>query len=441
MTAPSAQGRSSPPQSCESRPPVRGGASPDPTVPAAGPPAALAFPRGHCRPGLGTVPRFLTALTLAAVVLGVAQVAYAQTSVLASNTGQTPTATQLISSKEQAQPFITGLNMGGYTLTSIELDVQRVPSSTTGITVALWSATGGGLPNAVLHTLTHPSDLSTTGLTTFSAPANTVLTKGTKYFIFVSYDGGGTTLRLKRTTSATALDAASLAGWSTAARRSRNRGSSTGWVIQGGALLFKINGSAADVWSATLTVQGLTVDGPFGCQNSVGATEPCSAPSALTDDDFTYDGTTYTVDAVLVDVIEDLEIVFDTDLTTAAQTLTLEVDGTAFAFEDADDKDADARKWYRSGLSWAAGDQIALKLTEAPAMLAIADAQGSEQAGAIEFAVTLSEAVTGRVTVAYATADGTATAGRRLHADVRHADLRGRGDGADGLRAGRRQRG
>ena len=408
MTAPSAQGRSSPPQSCESRPPVRGGASPDPTVPAAGPPAALAFPRGHCRPGLGTVPRFLTALTLAAVVLGVAQVAYAQTSVLASNTGQTPTSTQTIGAKEQAQPFITGLNIGGYTLTSIELDVQRVPTSTSGITVALWSATGGGLPNAVLHTLTHPSDLSTTGLTTFSAPANTVLTKGTKYFIFVSYDGGGTTLRLKRTNSATALDAASLAGWSTAARRSRNRGSSTGWVIQGGALLFKINGSAADVWSATLTVKDLT-GGFFGCSNG-DPTVLCSSTSILTDDDFTYDNTPYTV--TVIGLLRDqLQIVFDTALTaTAVQALALEVDGTPLAFADATPSLA-VYTWDDTGLGWSAGDTVALKLIEALPTLSIADAQASEQAGAIAFAVTLSEGATGSVTVAYATADGTATAG------------------------------
>ena len=536
MTAPSAQERSSPRQPPESRPPARGGTASDPTVPAAGDPAAPAFPRGHRRPGLGTVPGFLAAL-LAAPLIGNGGLAHAQPSVLASNTGQTPTATQTISSKEQAQPFSTGSNMGGYTLTSIELDVLRVPTSTTGITVALWSATGGGHPNAVLHTLTHPSDLSTTGLKTFSAPANTVLTNGTKYFIFVSYDGGGTTLRLKRTTSATALDAASLAGWSTAARRSRNRGSSTGWVIQGGALLFKINGSAvaaandpptisptafdvaeggtevgtvmatdddtddsiesfeitggADmalfsittagvlrflaapdyenptdvastdppnmagnneyivtvsatsgtgdramtteqtitvtvtdvneiipppsgtaVWSATLTVKNLPL-GKVGCTSAGPSTTRCSTSSVLTDDDFTYDGTTYAVTAVLVETNGDLAIIFDTDLTTAAQTLTVEVDGTAFAFEDADDTSADIRIWEGSGLSWAAGDQIALKLTEPlpPATLAIADAQGSEQAGAIAFAVTLNEAATGRVTVEYATADGTATAG------------------------------
>ena len=37
---------------------------------------------------------------------------------------------------------------------------------------------------------------------------------------------------------------------------------------------------------------------------------------------------------------ENLEIDFDTDLTTATQGLTLNVDGTAFAFEDADSKSA-----------------------------------------------------------------------------------------------------
>ena len=46
------------------------------------------------------------------------------------------------------------------------------------------------------------------------------------------------------------------------------------------------------------------------------------------------------------------------------------------------------------------------------------------------------------VTVDYATADGTATAGQRLHGDQRHAHLRGRRDVEDGARAGdRRQHG
>ena len=60
----------------------------------------------------------------------------------------------------------------------------------------------------------------------------------------------------------------------------------------------------------------------------------------------------------------------------------------------------------------AAGVQAAHRV-RGPAALAIADAQTAEKTGAtLDFAVTLSRAVSQAVTVAYATADGTATAGQ-----------------------------
>ena len=67
-----------------------------------------------------------------------------------------------------------------------------------------------------------------------------------------------------------------------------------------------------------------------------------------------------------------LEIEFDTDLTTATQGLTLNVDGTAFDFEDADSKRATARVWFTSGQSWSAGDAVTLTLIE-PADATLSD--------------------------------------------------------------------
>ena len=56
-----------------------------------------------------------------------------------------------------------------------------------------------------------------------------------------------------------------------------------------------------------------------------------------------------------------------TDLAAAAQTLTLDVAGTTFAFEDAHVKGAAQRSWSRSGLSWSADDAVVLRLIETPA--------------------------------------------------------------------------
>ena len=77
-----------------------------------------------------------------------------------------------------------------------------------------------------------------------------------------------------------------------------------------------------------------------------------------------------------------LEITFDPDLTTAAQTLTLDVAGTTFAFEDATTKRARARIWSSSGLSWSVDDPVVVKLVEpaptvpgAPVLTATANGQ------------------------------------------------------------------
>ena len=114
------------------------------------------------------------------------------------------------------------------------------------------------------------------------------------------------------------------------------------------------------VWSATLTVRDLG-SSTHGCSNSV-ATSFCS--NQLNDDDFTHDSTDYAVYFIFLRSNGNLEIDFDTDLTTATQGLTLNVDGTAFAFEDADTKSAQFRRWNSTGLSWSALDSVSLTLTE-----------------------------------------------------------------------------
>ena len=116
--------------------------------------------------------------------------------------------------------------------------------------------------------------------------------------------------------------------------------------------------SSHQVWSATLTVRSSS--GVLGCSNGV-ANNFCSVH--LTDDDFMHASTDYTVDLIFLRSNGNLEIDFDTDLATATQGLTLNIDGTAFAFEDADFKSAQFRRWDSSALSWSAGDSVSLTLT------------------------------------------------------------------------------
>ena len=120
-----------------------------------------------------------------------------------------------------------------------------------------------------------------------------------------------------------------------------------------------------EVWSATLTVKELSPNSStFGCTNTTSSVR-CS--DFLSEDEFTYDSTDYAITAIFLTRNAQLQLHFDTDLTTAAQTLTLDVAGTTFAFEAAHVKGAAQRSWSRSGLSWSADDAVALKLTETPA--------------------------------------------------------------------------
>ena len=120
-----------------------------------------------------------------------------------------------------------------------------------------------------------------------------------------------------------------------------------------------------EVWSATLPVRAL-VSGFNGCLNTL-AHGLCSSTSNLTDDDFTHASTDYEIVTLLVRSPARLELEFDTDIATGSENLILDVAGTEFAFEDADGKGVASRSWNSSGLSWSAGDTIAVKLLETSA--------------------------------------------------------------------------
>ena len=123
-----------------------------------------------------------------------------------------------------------------------------------------------------------------------------------------------------------------------------------------------------EIWSATLTPGGHPGVGFTGCTNTFAVIAPtldCSSSSVLSDDDFTLDGTPYTFNQIIVVFNGTLTIGLFPALTVSAAELTLMVDGTAFAFEDADAV-GDAFTWANSGLSWTAGQSVSLSLTHPP---------------------------------------------------------------------------
>ena len=117
--------------------------------------------------------------------------------------------------------------------------------------------------------------------------------------------------------------------------------------------------AANEVWSATLTIRDSS--GVLGCSDAV-ANNFCS--DHLSDDDFTHDSTDYAITLIVLHPSGQLDIAFDRDLTVASRDLTLNVDGTAFRFEDANSSTATARQWNNAWVSWTAGETASLSLTE-----------------------------------------------------------------------------
>ncbi len=177
-------------------------------------------------------------LAAAALQLGFSAPAHAQT--LVSNTGQTThgyTACVLGSEPvielDCAQGFFTGQNTRGYDLSSIQLDTQGAPGSGT-LTVTVRAATGSGRPsNAVLYTLTNPTNVGT-GVQTFTAPGGARLNRDTQYFVHMTFDGSGTRPRWNLTANDN-QDSGMAIGWSIGDHRYTRRSDGTGgWEGDGG---------------------------------------------------------------------------------------------------------------------------------------------------------------------------------------------------------------
>ena len=121
---------------------------------------------------------------------------------------------------------------------------------------------------------------------------------------------------------------------------------------------------AAPVWSATLTVwtdsQGIRV----GCSNVSGNDMACSSTTALTDDDFTYNGVDYQVEQVII-IGNDLKVSLDREVPSGLSTLN--VGGTAFSVSSGELVDSGKSiTWSNPGLSWSVGDTVSLSLTGPP---------------------------------------------------------------------------
>ena len=180
-------------------------------------------------------------LALIALVAFALPSGIAQADTLVSNIGQaTSSGTATVTSTQsQAQAFTTGSG-GGYDLEAVGVEVRSFAGAAddiSDISVGIYSVTSGR-PGSLVHTLSNPSAISS-GVRTFTAPANATLDENKTYFVVVSYAGSASFVL--RTTSVNNEDSGAATGWSLA--DSRTLGSGTSWSTNPNALQIRVKGS------------------------------------------------------------------------------------------------------------------------------------------------------------------------------------------------------
>ena len=271
-----------------------------------------------------------------------------------------------------AQLFNTGPEEQGYTLTAVEIKYRE--DDVNGFSTQLCAVTETGKPTEPCTLLTRPGTYPVVPAgesvkLRFTAPAGGIyLVPNTSYAVRITLDGPSVTLG---ETDVGTEDPA-LPGWTIADRFLFRQGGVWTTAYTTSALQMSVHGSAnsalgcTDLWCATLTTKALEGGNHFGCANSQSG-KACSNSAHLTDDAFTHAGTAYNITSLQVRANGQVQLWINPDITTAGDSLVLHIGSQSFAFETADTKQNDNRRWNNSGLSWSAGEEVALKLTETPA--------------------------------------------------------------------------
>ena len=132
--------------------------------------------------------------------------------VLISNLGQTDGNVGSLVSFDQAQAFTTGDNVGGYALTSVEIQTTGTPTLN-ALRVSIRADSSGSPGATSLGTLKNPASVASDGIAAFTASgAGIDLEKETTYFVVVDVTTG--TSGNIQNTSSDAEDAGAAANWS-----------------------------------------------------------------------------------------------------------------------------------------------------------------------------------------------------------------------------------
>ena len=178
---------------------------------------------------------------------------------LVSNLGQTTADLLELGVDDLAQPFTTGTNATGYTLTSIELTLNSNLSTDTP-TVKLYSGSANGTE---VSTFTGPAMLEATGTNDYEfTPSSTTVTLGmsTTYWVVAEANTGNARWLY---TGSTSEDATPAAGWSIGDVAENRSATSTGsfGTEFGAVLLIRVNGTLGGiVISSDATLSALALE-------------------------------------------------------------------------------------------------------------------------------------------------------------------------------------
>ena len=181
------------------------------------------------------------------------------TGTLVSNTGQTRSNE---SGAVQSQPFTTGSNLGGYTLTSVDVGFQGDNVRTRLFHIV--PNQGNGEPDlsdpTKFITLTTPRTTIADKIHTFAAPADANLAANTTYHLYLANSDGGVPGNIHRTSSNTEDDGGA-PGWSIGNKRYWRNGNSGPWTDDTTNIVrMQINGRNA-LPSTDATLSGLAIEG------------------------------------------------------------------------------------------------------------------------------------------------------------------------------------
>ena len=176
---------------------------------------------------------------------------------------------------------------------------------------------------------------------------------------------------------------------------------------------------AGSVWHATLTVEDLTssTTDAFGCRRTASGGE-CSTTTVLSDDDFTYGGVDYEIHGLYV-VSGTLKLTANKAIPSSLKSaLTLNVGSTAFSLASGttatDFNVNDSLNWSSTGLTWSAGDLVSLSLAvqeRTPTVSLAASPNPVNEGSSVTITATLSQPLTGSVTIPLTITGGTAEPG------------------------------